>query len=58
MNVLPSFQELLNNYPHKLDVPAKELLDQIGGQVRSMLNDSVNTCALRISYALNHCPCA
>ena len=30
------------------------MLDEIGGEARSNLSDADNTCAIRVSYALNH----
>lgn len=53
MSVLPPFSKLRANYPAKSSVPAKALLDSIGGQVRASLRDDVNTCALRMSECLN-----
>ena len=52
--IAPSYRTLVSNYPNKHDTPTKQLLDQIGGEVRSSLGDAVNTCAIRVSYALNH----
>jgi hypothetical protein len=49
---LPTYSTLLRNYPNKRNVPTKQLLDSIGGQVRGQLDDSVNTCATRISKTL------
>jgi hypothetical protein len=49
-----SYRTLASNYPNKHDTPTKQLLDEIGGEVRSSLGDAVNTCAIRVSYALNH----
>ena len=54
MKALPSYRTLVSNYPNKHDTPTSELLNEIGGEVRSNLTDAVNTCAIRVSYALNH----
>lgn len=53
MAVLPPFSKLRANYPAKSSIPAKALLDSIGGEVRASLRDDVNTCALRMSESLN-----
>jgi hypothetical protein len=53
MPVLPPFSKLRANYPAKSSIPAKALLDSIGGEVRASLRDNVNTCALRMSDCLN-----
>ena len=53
MRMLPRYNVLTPNYPDKHRVPAKSLLDEIGGEVRKTLVDSVNTCAIRMSEALN-----
>jgi hypothetical protein len=53
MRSLPKYNVLASNYPNKHQVTTKTLLDRIGGDVRKTLTDSVNTCALRISDALN-----
>lgn len=50
---LPRFSSLRAYYPSKHEVTAKALLDSIGGQVRASLGDGTNTCAIRISWALN-----
>jgi hypothetical protein len=50
---LPKYSTLLRNYPNKTNVSTKQLLDAIGGQVRRNLDDSVNTCATRISQTLD-----
>jgi Type VI secretion system (T6SS), amidase effector protein 4 len=50
---LPSFTTLATNFPDHLKFPTKKLLDTIGGQVRANLGDAINTCAIRLSYALN-----
>jgi hypothetical protein len=49
-----SFSALAASYPDHRKWSTKQLLDEIGGTVRSTLNDGINTCALRMSYALNH----
>ena len=53
MAKLPSYRTLILNYPTNHALPGKQLLDSIGGQVRAQLDDSVNTCAIRMSSALN-----
>lgn len=53
MRALPSFAVLAANYPTKEAVPPRELLTKIGGEVRSSLTDAANTCAVRVSWALN-----
>jgi hypothetical protein len=53
MKNLPRYLALAANYSDKHTVPAKALLDRIGGQVRKIVNDGMNTCAIRISDALN-----
>ena len=53
MATLPAFSTLKKNYPSKSALPARALLDGIGGQVRQSLHDDVNTCALRMSWCLN-----
>lgn len=50
---LPRFSVMKANYPDPVTNPTKALLDWIGGDVRSLLADNVNTCALRLSVALN-----
>ena len=50
---LPRFSTLVSNYPKTSNKPTKTLLDEIGGQVRTQLSDSINTCAIRMSVALN-----
>jgi hypothetical protein len=54
MKRLPTYKTLVSNFPNKHDVPTKQLLDKIGGEVRSHLDDGVNTCCIRLSYAMNH----
>ena len=49
----PRYSTLLANYPKAFSKPTKILLDEIGGPVRAALSDSVNTCAIRMSVALN-----
>jgi hypothetical protein len=51
MTTLPPFSVLRANYPSKAEVPTKDLLDGIGGQVAA-LRHVVNTCALRMSVCL------
>ena len=53
MRSLPRYSTLVANYPKSIDKPTKVLLDEIGGEVRAQLSDSVNTCAIRMSVALN-----
>jgi Type VI secretion system (T6SS), amidase effector protein 4 len=54
MNRIPiSFSKLVANYPDQVRWPTKKLLDTIGGDLRARLQDNVNTCAIRLSYALN-----
>jgi len=53
MKTLPRFSVLSANFPAKSTMDTKALLDAIGGKVRKNLDDSVNTCALRISWCLN-----
>ena len=53
MRLLPKYNVLASNYPNKHQVSTKTLLDRIGGDVRKTLTDSVNTCGIRISDALN-----
>jgi len=53
MRTLPKYNVLTSNYPDKHQVPTKSLLDGIGGDVRKTLSNSVNTCAIRMSEALN-----
>ena len=50
---LPRFSSLIARYPRKHEISAKQLFDSIGGQVRASLSDGDNTCAIRMSYALN-----
>jgi hypothetical protein len=52
-DALPSYRLLKGNYPHPAAKSTKDLLDAIGGQPRKEFSDTVNTCALRVSYALN-----
>jgi hypothetical protein len=53
MQQLPRFSVLKANYPDKLSMPTKVLLDTIGGDVRARFSDAVNTCAIRMSWCLN-----
>ncbi len=53
MKELPRFSVLVANYPAKDSFDTKALLDAIGGQVRRAFNDTVNTCAIRMSWCLN-----
>lgn len=53
MKELPRFSVLKANYPTKSQMDTKALLDAIGGQVRKSFNDSINTCAIRMSWCLN-----
>jgi len=55
MRLLPRYNVLVSNYPDKHHVSTKTLLDSIGGDVRRTLSDQANTCALRMSDALNRC---
>jgi hypothetical protein len=50
---LPAFTTLVDQFPDKIRFPTKTLLDSFGGEVRANLNDAINTCAIRLSYALN-----
>lgn len=50
---LPAYRLLKSSYPHPSSKSTKDLLDEIGGQPRKEFSDTVNTCALRVSYALN-----
>jgi hypothetical protein len=50
---LPTFTTLATNFPDTVSFPTKKFLDSIGGQVRANLSDAINTCAIRLSYALN-----
>lgn len=52
-DTLPSYRLLKGNYPHPTAKSTKDLLDEIGGQPRKEFSDTVNSCALRVSYALN-----
>jgi hypothetical protein len=49
---LPRFFVLRECYPGKGSMDTKTLLDSIGGQVRHTFNDTVNTCAIRMSWCL------
>ena len=49
----PRYSTLVANYPKSTDKSTKILLDEIGGQIRTALSDSINTCAIRMSVALN-----
>ncbi|HEY0705738.1 MAG TPA: hypothetical protein VGG33_03020 [Polyangia bacterium] len=51
MRKLPRFSVLKANYPDKVALPTKALLNRIGGQVRQQFNDAINTCAIRMSCA-------
>ena len=53
MRSLPRYSTLVANYPKSIDKPTKVLLDEIGGEVRAQLSDSVYACAIRMSVALN-----
>lgn len=53
MRALPRYGVLALNYPNKHQVTSKALLDRLGGEVRKTLSDHVNTCAVRVSDALN-----
>jgi hypothetical protein len=48
-----SFKKLVAAFPDHDHWTTKKLLDTIAGEVRESLNDSVNTCAVRLSFALN-----
>lgn len=51
---IPRFSALRSSYPTKEAYGTKELLDTIGGSVRRMFRDTVNTCGLRMSWCLNN----
>jgi hypothetical protein len=53
ITTLPTFSTLAANYPDSLRFPTPLLLTGIGGQVRQAIHDGDNTCAIRISRALN-----
>ena len=50
---LPRFSLMAASFPDKHTIPTKALLDNIGGEVRRSLLNDVNTCAIRISAAIN-----
>lgn len=49
-----SFRRLVAAFPDHAGFPAAALLNSIGGQVRQSVRDTDNTCAVRLSYMLNH----
>ncbi len=48
-----SFARLVAAYPDHQRFPTPKLLDSIGGEVRTVVSDVDNTCAVRMSYCLN-----
>lgn len=55
MSRLPvSFSRLAAAFPDHIAFPTPVLLNSIGGQVRAIVRDRDNTCAVRLSYMLNH----
>jgi Type VI secretion system (T6SS), amidase effector protein 4 len=49
-----SFAKLATQFPDHARHSGHQLLTEIGGGVRSILKDTDNTCAVRLSYAMNH----
>lgn len=49
-----SFTRLAAAFPDHARFPTPALLNSIGGQVRASVKDGENTCAVRLSYTLNH----
>src|SRR5690606_35757890 len=55
---LPTYISLNTNFPERANIKESALLDSIGGQVKTDLakylglTPPLNTCALRLSYAL------
>ena len=50
---LPTFRDLVAHFPGHARFPTPALLNSIGGEVRARLRDGDNTCAIRLSHALN-----
>ena len=49
-----SFTRLAAAYPDHTRFPTPDLLESIGGEVRQSVRDGDNSCAVRMSYTLNH----
>jgi hypothetical protein len=49
-----SFAKLAAAYPSHTAFPTPKLLNAIGGEVRASVRDGDNSCAVRMSYTLNH----
>lgn len=53
MRRIPRYSTLLANYPNPRTKSTHDLLDEVGGPIREKFSDATNTCAIRMSMALN-----